>query len=190
MRNNRWITEFIFTTLLIFRVTFLTIKRYDDSVTEFGTIYQDHSERLFHYLLRMTGDYDLSRDIMQESFTRCLARYGERIDNTALLYKVARNLVIDHKRKSDRNESLTEQKTVDPITPYKQFLVREEYRKVLLALKELSFEDRELLSLVAGESLSYREIATILATSENSVKVRVHRARKRLRSVMKKRGET
>jgi RNA polymerase sigma-70 factor (ECF subfamily) len=159
-------------------------------VTEFGTLYQDHRERLFHYLLRMTGDYDLSRDIMQESFTRCLARYGDRIDNIALLYKVARNLVIDHKRKSDRNESLKEQNTVDPIALDQQFLVREEYRKVLLALKDLSFEDRELLSLVAGKSLSYRKIASILAISENSVKVRVHRARKRLRSAIAKRGET
>ena len=168
----------------------MTIKRYNNSVTEFGTLYQDHRERVFHYLLRMTGDYELSRDIMQESFTRCLSRYGDRIDSIALLYKVARNLVIDHKRKSNRNESLKEPNTADPITLDQQFLVREEYREVLLALKNLSFEDRELLSLVAGESLSYSEIASILATSENSVKVRVHRARKRLRNAMAKRGET
>ena len=112
------------------------------------------------------------------------------IDSIALLYKVARNLVIDHKRKSNRNESLKEPNTADPITLDQQFLVREEYREVLLALKNLSFEDRELLSLVAGEALSYSEIASILATSENSVKVRVHRARKRLRNAMAKRGET
>ena len=170
-------------------VTFLTKKRYINTVTEFGTLYQDHRERLFHYLLRLTGDYDLSRDILQESFTRCLARYGDRIASIALLYKVARNLVIDHIRRSDRNEPLEEQNTADPITLDQQFLVREEYRKVLLAIKDLSFEDRELLSLVAGESLAYREIASILAISENSVKVRVHRARKRLRTKMAKRGE-
>ena len=81
---------------------------------------------------------------------------------------------------------MQEQNTVDPISPDQQFLVREEYRKVLLALKGLNFEDRELLSLVAGESLSYREISSILGISENSVKVRVHRARKRLRSAIAK----
>ena len=138
----------------------------------------------------MTGDYDLSRDILQESFTRCLARYGDRIDNIALLYRVAHNLVVDHKRKSDRNETLLEQKVVDPTSTDHQLLIREQYRKVLAALKNLTAEDRQLLSLVAAESLTYKEIASIMATTENNIKVRVHRARKRLCSVIAKRGET
>lgn len=138
----------------------------------------------------MTGDYDLSRDIMQESFTRCLARYGDRIDNIALLYRVAHNLVIDHKRKSDRNETLNEQKASDSISIDHQLQIREQYRKVLAALQNLTSEDRQLLSLVAAESLSYREIASIMDTTENNIKVRVHRARKRLRSAIAKRGET
>jgi RNA polymerase sigma-70 factor (ECF subfamily) len=137
----------------------------------------------------MTGDYDLSRDIMQESFARCLSRYGDRINNVALLFKVARNLVIDHNRKSDRIEPLEERQTVDLTDVEHQVLVHEHYRKVLAALKSLSFDDRELLSLVANEILSYREIAAILGATENNIKVRVHRARKRLRGAMAKRGE-
>jgi RNA polymerase sigma-70 factor (ECF subfamily) len=155
-------------------------------VTQLKTLYEKHRERLFYYLLRMTGDYDLSRDIMQESFVRCLGRYGERITNIALLYKVARNLVFDHKRKSDRNAPLDQQQTADPTDIEHQILVHEHYKKVLAALKSLRFQDRELLSLVANESLSYREIASILGASENSIKVRVHRARKRLRVAMAK----
>jgi RNA polymerase sigma-70 factor (ECF subfamily) len=155
-------------------------------VIQFRRLYEEHRERLFYYLLRLTGDYDLSRDIMQESFVRCLGRYGDRITNIALLYKVARNLVFDHKRKSDRNEPLEQQQTADPTDIEHQVLVHERYRKVLAALKSLSFQDRELLSLVADESLSYREIASILGTTENSIKVRVHRARKRLRMAMAK----
>jgi RNA polymerase sigma-70 factor (ECF subfamily) len=57
------------------------------------------------------------------------------------------------------------------------------------ALQALSLEDRELLSLVAGEALSYRDMAAILETTENNIKVRVHRARKRLRGQLSKRGE-
>lgn len=155
-------------------------------MTQFGTLYEEHRERLFYYLLRLTGDYDLSRDIMQESFVRCLGRYGDRIDHIALLYKVARNLVLDHKRKSDRNEPLGQHQPADQTDIEHQVLVHEHYLKVLAALKALSFQDRELLSLVADESLSYREIAAILGSSENSIKVRVHRARKRLRIAMAK----
>ncbi|MGD9366138.1 MAG: RNA polymerase sigma factor [Desulfobacteraceae bacterium] len=155
-------------------------------MTQFGTLYKEHRERLFYYLLRLTGDYDLSRDIMQESFARCLGRYGDRIIHIALLYKVARNLVLDHKRKSGRNEPLGQHQPADQTDIEHQVLVQEHYRKVLAALKSLSFQDRELLSLVANESLSYREIALIMGTTENSIKVRVHRARKRLRDAMVK----
>lgn len=169
-----------------FHVTFPAFKRYNNNVTQFGTLYEEHRERLFYYLLRLTGDYDLSRDIMQESFVRCLGRYSDCINHIALLYKVARNLVLDHKRKSDRNEPLKQQQLADQIDIEHQVLVHEHYRKMLAALKSLSFQDRELLSLVADESLSYREIATIMGATENSIKVRVHRARKRLRLAMAK----
>jgi RNA polymerase sigma-70 factor (ECF subfamily) len=155
-----------------------------------GTLYQDHRERLFHYLLRMTADYDLSRDLMQESFTRCLERYGDEIETMALLYRVARNLAVDHLRKAARSEPLNVVETADPVSLDHQLMVREQYRDVLGALQTLSLEDRELLSLVAGEALSYRDMAAILETSENNIKVRVHRARKRLRGQLSKRGES
>ncbi len=167
-------------------VTFSTVKRYKGSVTQFETLYQRHRERLFYYLLRLTGDYDLSGDIVQESFVRCLGRYGDSISNITLLYKVARNLVIDHIRKSDRNEPLEQQQPADSTDIEHQVMVLERYRNVLDALKTLSFQDRELLSLVANESLSYQQIASILEATENSIKVRVHRARKRLRHAMEK----
>jgi len=149
-------------------------------------IYQDHRQSLFHYLLRMTGDYDLSRDIMQESFTRCLERYGGQIDSAALLYRIARNLVIDSMRKGARNEPMGEREVADPASAEHQIMIREQYRHVLAALQRMTFEDRELLSLVAGETLSYREIAQMLDTNENAIKVRVHRARQRLRKILTK----
>lgn len=142
---------------------------------------------MFHYILRMTGgDYDLSRDILQESFTRCLERYGDRIESIALIYKIARNLVIDHNRKKYRDELYRDQNAVDDKPIEHQVLVREQYQKVLLALKSLRLDDREILSLVASDSFSYREIASILGTTENNIKVRVHRARKRLRCALAK----
>jgi RNA polymerase sigma factor (sigma-70 family) len=152
-------------------------------------ILEQHQERLFHYLLRMTADYDLARDILQECVTRCLERYGERIDSAALLYRVARNLVVDHVRKQARTDSLGDQPVADPRSMEHHLMVRETYREVLAALQELSLEDRELLSLVAAETMSYGEIAGLMNTTDGTIKVRVHRARKRLRQIMAQRGD-
>jgi RNA polymerase sigma-70 factor, ECF subfamily len=150
-------------------------------------IYHQHRERLFNYLMRMTGDYDLARDIVQESYARCLNRYGGKIDSASLLYRIARNLVVDDLRKRSRSEPFEERQAVDPASLHHHIMVREEYREVMGALQDLCFEDRELLSLVAVESLRYSEIAEVLNTSVGNVKVRVHRARKRLRSALAER---
>ena len=47
-------------------------------------------------------------------------------------------------------------------------LVREDYRRVLTAMQELALEERDVLSLVASNGLSYREVARISDTSEGN----------------------
>ncbi len=51
----------------------------------YASFYRDNRERIFAYLLRLTGDYQLAGDLTQESFTRCLSRYGQNGNNRALL---------------------------------------------------------------------------------------------------------
>lgn len=41
-------------------------------------IFEENKGRLFSYLVRMTGDADAARDILQESFIRCMGRYADR----------------------------------------------------------------------------------------------------------------
>ena len=69
---------------------------------KFTSFYKKHKNRLFSYLLKITGDYYLAADIMQESFTRCLERYGNE-SSAALLYTIvttAMGLVISAFMKS------------------------------------------------------------------------------------------
>jgi RNA polymerase sigma-70 factor (ECF subfamily) len=69
--------------------------------------------------------------------------------------------------------------------PESNMAVREDYRRVLAAMQELAPEEKDVLSLVVSSDLSYREIARIIGISEGNVKVRVHRARVKLREMMK-----
>jgi RNA polymerase sigma-70 factor (ECF subfamily) len=154
-------------------------------VANFRAFYQKHRERLFAYLMRRTGDYYLSGDILQESFTRYLEKYGDAGPNPALLYAIARNAVVDGHRKQGRDTRLFDEPEHSQHTPETHAMVREEYRRVLAAMQELAPEERDVLSLVVSSDLSYREIARITGTSEGSVKVRVHRARVKLRKMMK-----
>jgi RNA polymerase sigma-70 factor (ECF subfamily) len=63
-------------------------------------------------------------------------------------------------------------------------MVRQEYRHVLLAMKELEKDERDLLALAVSGDFSYREIASIAGISKANVKVKVHRARLKLKEVI------
>jgi len=152
---------------------------------KFREFYSQHRERLFAYLMRSTGDYHLAGDILQESFTRYLEKYGEADRNPALLYAIARNAVVDGHRKKWRDAQLYDEPEQSQADPETRLVVREEYRRVLAAMQKLAPEERDALSLVVSSDLSYREIARITGTSEGNVKVRVHRARVKLREIMK-----
>jgi RNA polymerase sigma-70 factor (ECF subfamily) len=143
---------------------------------------------LFAYLMRTSGDYDLSGDIMQESFTRYLARYGKGEPSAPLLFRIARNALTDHRRKSNRNTPFRDENEPSGGNPEHHLMVRDEYRRTLSAMQHLDEVERDFLSLVASSDLSYREIAEIHRTSEQNVKVRVHRARVKLRGILEGKG--
>ena len=139
----------------------------------------------FGYLIRKTGDYHLSSDIMQESFARMLRSYGSGAQNSSLLYTIARNALLDHSKKSSRQAPLAEQPQDISADPEKQFMIRESYHRMLAALEQLDEGERDILSLAANGDLSYREIGKIIGISEANVKIRVHRARIKLRKIFK-----
>jgi RNA polymerase sigma-70 factor (ECF subfamily) len=154
----------------------------------FETFYKKQKGKLFSYLIRITGDYYLSMDIMQESFTRYLERYAKDTRNVSLLYSIARNYFLDHKRRDKRHYSLEEvQKNCSPNQAH-DLQMKQEYHQVLEAMKHLENDERGILGLVLTGDLSYREIASILGITEANVKVKVHRARVRLKKILK-RGE-
>lgn len=150
----------------------------------FKAFYVANKDKLFSYLMRMTGDYHLSSDLMQESFTRCLESYGGGEPNVALLFAIARNALFDNSRKR-KNDVPFEADCRDPEDPHEHTLmVREDYRRVLSAMKRLEKAERDILALVITGELSYKEIGSIVGMSESNVKVRIHRARAKLKKTL------
>jgi len=134
--------------------------------------------------MRLTGNYQLASDIMQESFVRYLEHYGPQTQNVSLLFTIARNLVWDNARKKTNNKEIENEIEDVTFNPEEQLLVRESYRNVLSAMQKLKKSQRDLLALTVSSDLSYREIANILGISEANVKVKIHRARILLKELL------
>jgi len=149
---------------------------------EFGTFFKKQQDKLLSYLMRITGDYHLSMDLMQESFTRYLEKYATSTRNVSLLYTIARNSFLDYKRKAGRLVALEQDYEDLSANQADSFQIKQEYMRVLSAMKVLEDDEREILALVLSGDLNYKEIASIIKTSEANIKVKVHRARIKIKS--------
>ena len=158
-------------------------------MNRYRDFYNDHKDGLFNYLMRMTGDYELASDIMQESFTRYLEHYRDKPQPVSLLYAIARNALFDSLRKQKRQTAITEEEEDQSSDQEAAMMVRQDYQRVLSAMRHLGNTEKDILALVISGDLSYREIASITGISVANVKVKVHRARRKLKEVLYNGGE-
>jgi RNA polymerase sigma-70 factor, ECF subfamily len=144
---------------------------------EFRAFYKKQQDKLFSYLMRITGDYHLSMDLMQESFTRYFEKYANNTRNVSLLFTIARNSFLDHKRKAGRLIALDQDYEDLSTNQADSFQIKQECMRAVSAMKILEDDEREILALVLSGELNYKEIASVTNTSEANIKVKVHRAR-------------
>lgn len=136
---------------------------------------------VFRYLCRVIGQADAARDLTQEVFlrvSRSAVPSGSGIERRAWVFKIARNLALNHLRDARRRPRAVELvETARPATQELATLLNE----VLAALPDL---DRDVFLLRESAGLSYDEIAHACELSPDAVRSRLHRARQELRSAL------
>lgn len=155
----------------------------------FTQFYISQKDRLFGYLLRRTGNYQLSADIMQETFTNYLESYSRYEANPALLFTISRNLLIDQFRRQRPEAEFDERHYSGTSNTEKEHMIREESRRVLKAIQQLDKDEKDILALAVGSNLSYREISKITKISEANVKIKIHRSRVKLKQLLERGGQ-
>jgi RNA polymerase sigma-70 factor, ECF subfamily len=171
----------------------LMIRVRDGQLRCLGVLFERHHRRLFNFFLRLTGNRQNSEDLAQEVFFRMLrsrATYRDEGDFIAWMYRVARNVSTDHMRKAahevvsaEEVERRIERLPAGGPSPEDEIDHERSVHLLRVALLRLPAEMREVLVLARFELLKYTQIAELLDCSVGAVKLRVHRAVKRLRQV-------
>lgn len=150
-----------------------------------------YQHRLMRYLLFLTGNRDTAEDIFQEVWMRVMVR-GAQFDGRARfetwLFTVARNLVIDYRRKrtmssldelidgaTEDDRSMNFEVAANEPTPFDHISDLEDREKIAAALLELDTLHREVLVLRFHEELSLEEIAKVTRAPLSTVKSRLYR---------------
>lgn len=151
----------------------------------FQTFFNETKGRFLNFLIRLTGDADRAADAFQESYLRYWQRYRKETPNAGLLFTIGRNIAIDGYRNRKPQQPIDEQHRDGQCDPETTVIIKESYGRVLDALASLAPIERELLSLAADGDFRYSQIAEITRMSEGNVKVKIHRARQKLRRHLK-----
>jgi RNA polymerase sigma-70 factor (ECF subfamily) len=153
-----------------------------------------YQNRLYRYLLRLVREPAAAEDLFQQTWLRVaqqIHRYDARHVFDAWLFTLARNLAIDHLRRT-RPESLDEPLPAGG-TPadrlpaagpsaFDEAFAAERRGQLATALGELPAAYREVLSLRFEEEMKLEEIAKVLASPLSTVKSRLRRGLQALRS--------
>jgi RNA polymerase sigma factor (sigma-70 family) len=154
-----------------------------------GGLFERHHRRVHSLCYRMTGDASVADDLVQESFLRLL-RYGKafggRAAFTTWLYRLVRNVCLDHlsaeQRTQKRAAMVVAEQHHDSLDDHDPDPRLDALRN---ALNRLAPDKRDVLVLSRYEGLSYAEIADICQTTVGAIKVRAHRAMRELRQYLK-----
>jgi len=162
----------------------------------FVKVYDLYVNQIYRFIYFKVGNKEEAEDLSSAVFLKIWSYLQENniIDSKtlrSLLYKIARNIIIDHYRKINQRENVSLDKTMEQggLIDVKQDIAqRAEVMSDLMVIEtklpELKEEYREVIIMRYINELSIKEIAEILDKSKGNVRVLIYRALSVLRELM------
>jgi RNA polymerase sigma-70 factor (ECF subfamily) len=158
----------------------------------FVILYHRYKHSVYAYSMKMLGNPDAAKDVVQGVFLKLFERSNQirnperfriwlftMVRNDCLVYLKREGVYAEGRDNTSNDDSKgIENQSCDPTNNELAHLVK-------LALRKLSPEHREVLILREYQSLSYREIADVINTTESNVKFRLFTARRKLFEILK-----
>ncbi len=164
---------------------------------KFEDIYSDFEKPVYNFILRMARNDLLAQDLTQDIFIKIyqnLARFRGDAKLSTWIYKIANNTYFDYLRtsvfkkqnKTDIFDDVEElhNEEIDKVLSIDEQLVKAEGNECVHDyVNNLPEDYRAVMVLHDLQGLKNREIADVLDCSLATVKIRLHRARKKFRTV-------
>lgn len=159
----------------------------------FEILYERYFGHLYGFVFKRVGHREIVEDLVSMIFTKVFIGTSnfKNVSFKAWIYKIATNTVIDYYRKNKNHFIETLDDHIDTLAssdPSPEDLVStmQDSIKVHRALADLGIKDQELLHLRFFADLSYEEIAGLLKSNVNNVRVSIHRALKKFKKAYEK----
>ena len=152
--------------------------------TAWENLFRKYYNEALLYVFSFCHNRALAEDLVQEAYMRAIRSIHEEKDSFKFwLFKVCRNLYFDTLRKNKKVEAITSdmpsnESLVDDV------IQKDEYRALYKAISLLKDDFREIVRLYYFDSMSVKEIASIVDESVDNVKIKLYRARLKLKDIL------
>ena len=163
----------------------------------FGELYERYADSVFRFIYSQTSNRLDAEDITAEVFLRAwrsLSRYKEQgYSFSAYLFRIARNVLIDSRRKRQPAAEISEDEIVnlpDVMIPEPSAMLsaKIQHRELVTVLEQLREDYRTVLVLRFLNELSPEETSHVMGRSVGAVRVLQHRALSALRRLIPSQG--
>ncbi len=163
-----------------------------NSNEDFEQVYQKNYPKVFAFIYNLTTDWSLTEDVTQEAMLKAykhLQTFRQQASIAVWLNKIAYNCLIDSKRKKSPPQlSIDELAIATKIADLKKNLPKAVEQKLMsecVQSKILLLPDNYRAPLFLDiQGFNNREIADILNCSLDNAKIRLHRARTKLKQIL------
>jgi len=159
-----------------------------EDALDWDAVYREELPRVFNFHRYRVLDRSTAEDLTSTTFEkawRARQRYRkDRASASTWLLSIARNVAIDHLRRTNRRPEvpLENDAVPDRATPEDEAVRREEQGRLQALLADLPPRERELVALKYGAGATNRAIAKLTGLSESNVGTVLHRTVGRLRA--------
>ncbi len=146
-----------------------------------------YKQLIFTLAYRMIQDYELSRDICQETFIKAfknIHKLKNPASMKAWLCSIARNIIYDKIRERKKHNTVSLEQIQEPLVSDQSLRIRKQMI-IQNALARLNEQDRLLLSLYYYQGMDIKDVAVITKRKPENIKMALSRARARLRRELK-----
>ena len=160
----------------------------NDREAAFRNLYARTAPALRGYLRMLSRDASLADDLLQDTFVRFLRADTAGLDEARAkryLYKTAASVFTDHYRAQTRDQRTREEALRRVSSPSPDPDLSHDVSRVFA---ELDVKQQTLLWLAYVEGFDHREMAHVLDMREKSIRVVLHRARRRLADMLHRVG--
>ena len=167
------------------------ILRAKEDLKEFDFLYRKYFPKINNFVFHRVENEAIRNDIVSNVFYKAMKKLtffrfinSRKCSFSSWLFRIAVNEINQYYRNLKRENKIMEMSLANPQTNYEL-----DYELVKEKMKNLSSDEQNLIAFKYFEKMKNAEIAEIYNKKEGAIKVQIHRAMNKLRSILEKEVE-